>query len=96
MEKNRVIILGSGPTGLITAWKLLEKGLNVLIIEKNLNSLAELVCNEHGKTLDDASNTQAGTGPAKLRELNIADMQYYGQDIAERNGIGFNETYPYP
>ena len=37
MEKNRVIILGSGPTGLITAWKLLEKGLNVLIIEKNLN-----------------------------------------------------------
>ena len=34
MEKNRAIILGSGPTGLITAWKLLEKGLDVLIIEK--------------------------------------------------------------
>ena len=38
MEKNRAIILGSGPTGLITAWKLLEKGLDVLIIEKNSNS----------------------------------------------------------
>ena len=37
-KKKNVIILGSGPTGLITAWKLLEKGLNVTIIEKNPNS----------------------------------------------------------
>ena len=37
MKKNKIIILGSGPTGLITAWKLLERGLDVLIIEKKLN-----------------------------------------------------------
>ena len=33
-KKKNVYILGSGPTGLITAWKLLEKGFNVTIIEK--------------------------------------------------------------
>ena len=38
MKKNKKIkkayILGSGPTGLITAWKLLERGWDVTIIEK--------------------------------------------------------------
>ena len=33
--KKKAYILGAGPTGLITAWKLLEKNWNVVIIEKN-------------------------------------------------------------
>ena len=33
--KNKAIILGAGPTGLITAWRLLESGWQVTIIEKN-------------------------------------------------------------
>ena len=65
-------------------------------IEENSKDPSKTAQENEIKTLDDASNAQSGTGPAKLRELNIADMQYYGQDIAERNGIGFNETYPYP
>jgi sialic acid synthase SpsE/protoporphyrinogen oxidase len=32
--KRKAYILGAGPTGLITAWKLLERGWNVTIIEK--------------------------------------------------------------
>ena len=34
MKKN-IFILGAGPTGLITGWKMLEKKWNVIIIEKN-------------------------------------------------------------
>ena len=33
-KKNRAFILGAGPTGLITAWKLLEANWDVVIIEK--------------------------------------------------------------
>ena len=32
--KNKAIVLGAGPAGLVTAWKLLEKNWDVLIIEK--------------------------------------------------------------
>ena len=32
---KKAVILGAGPTGLITAWKLLEAGWKVEIIEKN-------------------------------------------------------------
>ena len=35
-KKNKAIILGAGPTGLITAWKLLEADWDVKIIEKSL------------------------------------------------------------
>ena len=33
-KKNCAVILGAGPTGLITAWKLLQAGWDVRIIEK--------------------------------------------------------------
>ena len=36
INKKKIIILGSGPTGLITAWRLLERGFDVEIIEKIL------------------------------------------------------------
>tara|TARA_B100001142_G_scaffold317589_1_gene358724 strand:+ start:3033 stop:5480 length:2448 start_codon:yes stop_codon:yes gene_type:complete len=34
MKKRKAIILGAGPTGLITAWRLLESNWDVTIIEK--------------------------------------------------------------
>ena len=33
-KTKKAIILGAGPTGLITAWKLLESNWDVTIIEK--------------------------------------------------------------
>ena len=33
-DTKKVIILGAGITGLVTAWKLANAGLSVLIIEK--------------------------------------------------------------
>ncbi len=35
MRSNKVYIIGAGPIGLVTAWKLLEKGLDVEVFEKN-------------------------------------------------------------
>ncbi len=40
-NKKQALILGAGPTGLITAWKLLEANWDVTIIEKN-NSVGGL------------------------------------------------------
>ncbi len=34
MKKNKAIILGAGPAGLVTAWKLLEKNWDVEVYEK--------------------------------------------------------------
>ena len=34
-KKNKAIILGAGPVGLVTAWELLKNGFSVEIYEKN-------------------------------------------------------------
>ena len=34
MKKNKAYVLGAGPIGLVTAWKLLEEGWSVDIFEK--------------------------------------------------------------
>ena len=44
-KKNTALILGAGPTGLITAWKLLEAGWDVKIIEKTTQ---QAVYADHG------------------------------------------------
>ena len=32
---KKVLILGAGPTGLVTGWELLKKGWDVTILEKD-------------------------------------------------------------
>ena len=45
--KNKIVhIIGAGPIGLVTAWKLLKKKISKLIFMKKIQLLGE--CAEHG------------------------------------------------
>ena len=100
MEKNRVIILGSGPTGLITAWKLLEKGLNVLIIEKNLNSGGLCRSWKHNKFILDTGPHIFHTPDIELKKFwksNFKDLLVEGKFYCKNvKGEKLNEFYDYP
>jgi len=39
VTETDVIVVGSGPAGTIAAWKLAEKGLKTVIIEKNIKTI---------------------------------------------------------
>ena len=98
--KKKVIILGSGPTGLITAWRLLKKGLSVTIIEKNSDSGG--LCrswNHKGFILD--------TGPhifhtpdvelKKFWKANFNDLLVEGKFYCKNvQGENFDKFYDYP
>ena len=98
--KNKAIILGAGPTGLITAWKLLESGWKVKIIEKN--KIASGLCRswkKNGFILD--------TGPhifhtpdeilKKFWKKNFGDLLIEGKFSCKNvKGKNFEEYYDYP
>lgn len=98
--KNRAIILGAGPTGLITAWRLLESGWQVTIIEKN--KIAGGLCRswkKNGFILD--------TGPhifhtpdetlKKFWKKNFGDLLIEGKFCCKNvKGKNFEEYYDYP
>jgi len=98
--KNKTYILGAGPTGLITAWKLLEAGWEVVIIEKN--NLVGGLCRSwkwNGFILD--------TGPhifhtpdnslKKFWKKNFGDLLIEGKfNCKNVKGKEFNEYYDYP
>ena len=98
--KNKTYILGAGPTGLITAWKLLEAGWEVVIIEKN--NLVGGLCRSwkwNGFILD--------TGPhifhtpdnslKKFWKKNFGDLLIEGKFSCKNvKGKEFNEYYDYP
>ena len=50
IKKNKAYILGAGPTGLITAWKLLEANWDVVIFEKKKVSKSKIIEMEIKKT----------------------------------------------
>ena len=98
--KKKAFILGSGPTGLITAWKLLEKGWTVEIIEKN--SISGGLCRswkEQGFILD--------TGPhifhtphkelKKFWRKNFNNLLIEGKFFCKNvKGNKFDQFYDYP
>jgi N,N'-diacetyllegionaminate synthase len=98
--KKKAIILGAGPSGLITAWRLLEKGWKVNIIEKN--SIPGGLCrswNEKGFILD--------TGPhifhtphedlKKFWKKNFSDLLLEGKFYCKNvKGENFDKYYDYP
>ena len=98
--KNKIIILGSGPTGLITAWKLLEKGLDVLIIEKNSNSGGLCRSWKHDEFILDTGPHIFHTPDEELKKFwksNFKDLLVEGNFYCKNvKGKNFNEFYDYP
>ena len=98
--KRKAIILGTGPTGLVTAWKLLERGWKVDLIEKN--SISGGLCRswkKNGFILD--------TGPhifhtphkdlKKFWKKNFNDILVEGKFFCKNiKGKNFDEFYDYP
>lgn len=98
--KKKAIILGTGPTGLITAWKLLEKSWQVDLIEKN--AISGGLCRswkEQGFILD--------TGPhifhtphkdlEKFWKKHFKNLLIKGNFFCKNvKGKNFNEFYDYP
>ena len=99
-NKQKVIILGSGPTGLITAWKLLEKGLDVLIIEKNSNSGGLCRSWRHNEFILDTGPHIFHTPDEELKKFwksNFKDLLIEGKFYCKNvKGEKFNEFYDYP
>ncbi len=100
MKKNRAIILGSGPTGLITAWKLLEKGFDVLIIEKNSNSGGLCRSWKHNGFILDTGPHIFHTPDEELRKFwksNFKDLLIEGKFYCKNvKGKKMDEFYDYP
>ena len=100
MNKKKALILGAGPTGLITAWKLLEAGWDVTIIEKN--SIVGGLCRSwksNGFVID--------TGPhifhtpdntlKKFWKKHFADLLLEGKFSCKNvKGKNFDRYYDYP
>ena len=99
-KKKNVYILGSGPTGLITAWKLLEKGFNVTIIEKNSNSGGLCRSWNHNGFILDTGPHIFHTPETELKDFwktNFKDLLIEGKFYCKNvQGKRFDKFYDYP
>ena len=100
MEKKKIIILGSGPTGLITAWRLLERGFDVEIIEKNSNSGGFCRSWKYKDFIVDTGPHIFHTPDNELKKFwkeNFKNLliegKFYGKNVKGKN---FDEFYDYP
>ena len=98
--KKKAIILGTGPTGLVTAWKLIEKGWRVELIEKN--PISGGLCRswkENGFILDTGPHI-FHTPDKNLKEFwkkNFGDLLVEGKFFCKNvKGKNFNDFYDYP
>ena len=98
--KKKAIILGTGPTGLVTAWKLLEKGWAVDLIEKNSNSGG--LCRswkKNGFILDTGPHIfhTPDNGLIKFWKKNFGDLLIEGKFYCKNvKGKTFQDYYDYP
>ncbi len=99
-KKNKAIILGAGPTGLITAWKLLESDWDVKIIEKN--SISGGLCRswKWNDFIMDTGPHIFHTPDKTLKNFwkkNFSDLLIEGKFSCKNvKGKNFDELYDYP
>ena len=99
-KKNCAIILGAGPTGLITAWKLVEAGWDVKIIEKkNISGGLCRSWSHKGFIMD--TGPHIFHTPDKLLtnfwKKHFKDLLIEGKFSCKNvKGKNFNEFYDYP
>ena len=100
MKKRKIIILGSGPTGLITAWRLLEKGFEVKIIEKNSHSGGLCRSWKYKDFIMDTGPHIFHTPDTELKKFwkkSFKDLliegKFYGKNVKGKN---FDKFYDYP
>ena len=99
-KKNKAIILGAGPTGLITAWKLLEADWDVKIIEKN--SISGGLCRswKWNDFIMDTGPHIFHTPDKTLKNFwkkNFNDLLIEGKFSCKNvKGKNFDEFYDYP
>ena len=100
MKKKKIIILGSGPTGLITAWRLLEKGFEVKIIEKNSNSGGLCRSWNYKNFIIDTGPHIFHTPDKELKKFwkknfkhKLIEGKFYGKNVKGKN---FDKFYDYP
>ena len=98
--KKKAFILGAGPTGLVTAWKLLENDWDVTIIEKN--SISGGLCRSWNW-----KNFIIDTGPHIFHTpdkfLKNFWLKHFGKELIQGKfwcqnvkGKNFDEFYDYP
>ena len=100
MKKNKALILGVGPTGLITAWRLLESGWDVKIIEKE-DTVGGLCRSwKHKNFIVDTGPHIFHTPDVKLKNFwkkHFGDLliegNFYGKNV---QGKDFDKFYNYP
>ena len=100
MKKKKIIILGSGPTGLITAWRLLERGFDVKIIEKNSNSGGLCRSWKYKDFIMDTGPHIFHTPDTELKKFwkksfknLLIEGKFYGKNVKGKN---FDKFYDYP
>jgi protoporphyrinogen oxidase len=100
MEKKKVTILGAGPTGLITAWRLLQKGFKVKIIEKNSTSGGLCRSWRYKDFIIDTGPHIFHTPDEELKKFwkknfnhLLIEGKFYGKNV---KGKSFDKFYDYP
>ena len=97
---KKAVILGTGPSGLITAWKLLEKGWKVNLIEKNFISGGLCRSWREKEFILDTGPHIFHTPNEELKKFwkkNFSDLLIEGNFFCKNvKGKKFDEYYDYP